>query len=58
MKTITNTLAVIAALFIALPAQADEGIYVDYVRNYDGDTVTVDIVDLQHIDPDGTYSVL
>ena len=41
MKTITNTLAVIAALFIALPAQAVEGIYVDYVRNYDGDTVTV-----------------
>ena len=54
-----RNLTIIAALafFIALPAQASE-IYADYVRNYDGDTVTVDLIDLRDIDLDGTYAPL
>ena len=53
----TVTLTALIALFIALPAQASD-IYAEYVRNYDGDTVTVDLVDLRDIDLDGTFAPL
>ena len=43
--------------FAAIPAQAAD-IYAEYVRNYDGDTVTVDLVDLRDIDLNGTYAPL
>ena len=53
----TTTIAALLAFFFALPAQAAD-IYAEYVRNYDGDTVTVDLVDLRDIDLDGTYAPL
>ena len=52
MSRITTITAIIA-FFAAIPAQAAD-IYAEYVRNYDGDTVTVDLVDLRDIDLDGT----
>ena len=56
MSRITTITAIIA-FFAAIPAQAAD-IYAEYVRNYDGDTVTVDLVDLRDIDLDGTYAPL
>ena len=53
----TIVTAALLALFVALPAQASD-IYAEYVRNYDGDTVTVDLIDLRDIDLDGTYKPL
>ena len=41
------TITAIIAFFAAIPAQAAD-IYAEYVRNYDGDTVTVDLVDLRY----------
>jgi endonuclease YncB( thermonuclease family) len=58
MKAIQNIIVAVAlSIGFSASAQASD-IYVDYVRNYDGDTVTVNLVDLQDIDPDGTYSPL
>jgi endonuclease YncB( thermonuclease family) len=58
MKAIQTIITVVAlSIGFSASAQASD-IYVDYVRNYDGDTVTVNLVDLQDIDPDGTYSAL
>jgi endonuclease YncB( thermonuclease family) len=51
------TITGLITLFIAIPAQASD-IYAEYVRNYDGDTVTVDLVDLRDIDLDGTFAPL
>lgn len=51
------TISALISLFIAIPAQASD-IYAEYVRNYDGDTVTVDLVDLRDIDLDGTFAPL
>ena len=51
------TITALITLFIAIPAQASD-IYAEYVRNYDGDTVTVDLVDLRDIDLDGTFAPL
>ena len=51
------SITALIALFIAIPAQASD-IYAEYVRNYDGDTVTVDLVDLRDIDLDGTFAPL
>ena len=50
------TITAIIAFFAAIPAQAAD-IYAEYVRNYDGDTVTVDL-DLRDIDLNGTYAPL
>ena len=51
------TITALIALFISTPAHASD-IYAEYVRNYDGDTVTVDLVDLRDIDLDGTFAPL
>jgi len=51
------TISALISLFIAIPAHASD-IYAEYVRNYDGDTVTVDLVDLRDIDFDGTFAPL
>ena len=58
MKSITGTIALLSVLLTSTAAFAGDDIYVEYVRNYDGDTVTVDLVDLRDIDLDGTYKTL
>ena len=58
MKAIKTIIAAVA-LTIGFSATANASdIYVDYVRNYDGDTVTVNIIDLQDIDMDQTFAAL
>ena len=54
MSRVSTITAIIAC---SHPRQAAD-IYAEYVRNYDGDTVTVDLVDLRDIDLDGTYAPL
>ena len=58
MKKMTGILALLTVLLTSTAALAGDEIYVEYVRNYDGDTVTVDLVDLRDIDLDGTYKAL
>ena len=58
MKNITGIIALLSVLLTSTAAFAGDDIYVEYVRNYDGDTVTVDLVDLRDIDLDGTYKTL
>lgn len=58
MKAIQTIIAaVVLSIGFSASAQASD-IYVDYVRNYDGDTVTVNLLDLQATDLDGTYAAL
>ena len=58
MKVINTIIAGLAlSLLVSANAQASD-IYAEYVRNYDGDTVTVNLVDLEDIDMDGTYAAL
>lgn len=58
MKVINTILAAIVfSIGFSATANATD-IYAEYVRNYDGDTVTVNLVDLRDIDVDGTYSAL
>ena len=59
MKNILTSAIIALSIIVTIPAQAaGSDIYVDYVRNYDGDTVTVNLIDLQDIDIDETYAVL
>jgi len=58
MKAIQTIIAaVVLSIGFSATANASD-IYVDYVRNYDGDTVTVNLIDLQDIDFDKTYAAL
>ena len=58
MKAIKTIIAAVA-LTIGFSATANASdIYVDYVRNYDGDTVTVNLIDLKDIDMDETYAAI
>ena len=58
MKAIQTIIAaVVLSIGFSATANASD-IYVDYVRNYDGDTVTVNLIDLQDIDLDKTYAAL
>ena len=59
MKNILTSAIIALSIIVTIPAYAaGDDIYVDYVRNYDGDTVTVNLIDLQDIDMDETYAVL
>ena len=59
MKNIITSAIIALSIIVTIPAHAaGSDIYVDYVRNYDGDTVTVNLIDLQDIDMDETYAVL
>ena len=59
MKNIITSAIIALSIIVTIPAYAaGSDIYVDYVRNYDGDTVTVNLIDLQDIDMDETYAVL
>ena len=62
MKNIITSAIIALSIIVTIPAYAGgetgTDIYAEYVRNYDGDTVTVNLVDLQDIDMDETYAVL
>ena len=57
MKAINSIItAIVLSIGFSATANAND-IYGEYVRNYDGDTVTVNLVDLQDIDLNETYAV-
>ena len=57
MKNIASAAILALSIIVTIPANAASDIYVDYVKNYDGDTVTFNLPDLGDIDLDETYAI-
>ena len=57
MKNIATAAIIALSLIATVPAHAGSDIYAEYVKNYDGDTVTFNLPDLADIDLDETYAI-
>ena len=57
MKNIASAAILAFSIIVTVPGYAASDIYAEYVKNYDGDTVTVTLTDLADIDLDETYAV-